>query len=567
MIAREKMATQNRERSPDIQDILDDVFNSDQEEFDGFSDINDSDNDADASDVEIPNIYDSSDESDGENDEPPVFNLNEWYSDLHEIIVRPFTQPTGPILPDNFDKATATPKDYFDLLFKPEIIPKIVENTNGYARWRCDQNDRRDQVWYDVTSNELNAYLGMNIFMGINQLPSYKDYWSKDQFIGNEGIKSVMPVKRYEKITEYLHVSDRNNENANDKLSKVRPVIDSLKESFQSSYKPSKNVSVDEAMIKWTGRLSYKQYLPAKPIKRGIKVWMQCDADTAYLNEFDIYLGRSTQYSENGLGYDVVSKLTASLANKNHWVFFDNYFSGVQLATDLLAKKIYSCGTVRINRRGFPEDLKKLKLRRGESQVRQQGNLTAAVWQDKKQVAFLSTLSNPLENVDVNRRQGRQNLHLTQPHCAYIYNKKMNGVDRHDQLRTTYPLGRDSKKAWKYIFWFLLNCAIVNSFIMFNLVSERRNSKKRFTHLDFRCELAHELIAGFSGRKRKGRELEELVQNIENYPGHESVKFGCKRRCRMHLSRKERRETYFGCRVCNVHLCRDGCHFQFHSNQ
>ncbi|XP_069128977.1 piggyBac transposable element-derived protein 4-like [Argopecten irradians] len=205
-------------------------------------------------------------------------------------------------------------------------------------------------------------------------------------------------------------------------------------------------------------------------------------------------------------------------------------------------------------------------MKRGESQVRQLGNLTAAVWQGKKPVAFLSTLSNPLENVDVNRRQGQQNLLMTQPHSAHVYKQKINGVERHDQLRTTYPLGRDSKKAWKYIFWFIMNCAIVNAFIMFNLVSKRQNSKKRFTHLDFRCELAHQLIAGFSGRKRKARELVKQVQNVENYPGHESVKFGCKRRCRVHLSRKERRETYFGCRVCNVHLCKEGCHFLYHSH-
>jgi hypothetical protein len=30
--------------------------------------------------------------------------------------------------------------------------------------------------------------------------------------------------------------------------------------------------------------------------------------------------------------------------------------------------------------------------------------------------------------------------------------------------------------------------------------------KKRYTHLDFRTELAHSLVAGFSGRKRKGAE-------------------------------------------------------------
>ena len=44
-------------------------------------------------------------------------------------------------------------------------------------------------------------------------------------------------------------------------------------------------------MIAFKVRLSHVQYLPAKPIKREIKVWMSCDADTAYLHPFEVYLG------------------------------------------------------------------------------------------------------------------------------------------------------------------------------------------------------------------------------------------------------------------------------------
>ena len=66
-------------------------------------------------------------------------------------------------------------------------------------------------------------------------------------------------------------------------------------------------------MIKWTGRPSYKQYLPAKPIKRGIKVWLRCDADNAFFNDFNVYLGRATHQLEHGLGYDIVYYLIRDL--------------------------------------------------------------------------------------------------------------------------------------------------------------------------------------------------------------------------------------------------------------
>lgn len=140
-------------------------------------------------------------------------------------------------------------------------------------------------------------------------------------------------------------------------------------------------------------------------------------------------------------------------------------------------------------------------------------------------MAFLSTLSDPRLQVPVTRQHGRNVLNLTQPHAANEYNKYMNGVDRHGQLRMKYSVGRDSKKAWKYIFHFILNCAMVNAFIIFSNESQRRNSKKRFTHVDFRLELAQHLIAGFSGRKRKSIENREVVHEPQRiYPYRNKTK-------------------------------------------
>ena len=77
---------------------------------------------------------------------------------------------------------------------------------------------------------------------------------------------------------------------------------------FAECYKPGQNETIDEGMIPFKGRLSYVQYLPAKPIKRGIKMWMHCDADSEHLHQFEMHLGQQVN-PEFGLGYDVVMKL------------------------------------------------------------------------------------------------------------------------------------------------------------------------------------------------------------------------------------------------------------------
>ena len=42
------------------------------------------------------------------------------------------------------------------------------------------------------------------------------------------------------------------------------------------------------------------------------------------------------------------------LSVDNNIIYFDSFFTGVELEQSLLADGIYSCGTIRSNRRTFP---------------------------------------------------------------------------------------------------------------------------------------------------------------------------------------------------------------------
>ena len=134
-------------------------------------------------------------------------------------------------------------------------------------------------------------------------------------------------------------------------------MITHLSNKFATLYEPSKEVAVDEAMIKFQGRSSLKQYMPKKPTKRGIKVWVLGDSTNGYFSRFDVYTGKGEGRVE-GLGAHVVKKLTEDLKNKNHHVFFDNYFTSYQLLEDLEKEGIYGCGTASKDWRNFPAALK-----------------------------------------------------------------------------------------------------------------------------------------------------------------------------------------------------------------
>lgn len=327
-----------------------------------------------------------------------------------------------------------------------------------------------------------------------------------------------------------------------------------------------------------SGRLKYIQYMPLKPIKRGIKVFCRNASSTGYLYDGLVYLGKDVMKAESefGIYFDIVTKLCNPLIGNSHTIFMDNLYSSVPLFRQLLNDKIYAAGTVRRRRKYFPSEFDKPpKMRRGESRTWQDSNhinMSCTLWEDTKTVRFVSTATDPATITTGVRRISGRHTEVQMPVVAKKYGKYMGGTDRHDRLRLCYSLGRTSVKAWKYIFWFFVNSSIVNSWILYTDKSSRETKTKKYTHYNFRHELAIELIGGFSGRKRKcpSRPIYEQSLQPENAFKHDNVKVLTKgtRRCVGHKKfkpdGKDKLQTVYSCLQCGLPLCKK-CHFLWHN--
>ena len=272
------------------------------------------------------------------------------------------------------------------------IMSTIVEQTNLYAREVLGEDVSK---WIDLTEGELLAFLGFTILMGINQLPSLKDYWKKDSYFHYSPVADCITRDRFHDILRYLHFVENSSlpsrtDPQYDRLCKIRPVIDAVKEACRASYRPHQFQSIDEAMIAFKGRSSMKQYMPMKPTKHGFKVWVRADSTNGYVSDFEFYTGKQGNTVEVGLGGSVVTRLTRDLVGQHYHVFMDNFFSSIPLFQKLLEDNIYATGTLRSNRKKFPTDLlpfvKKGLPTRGDTRFRQDGNLSVIVWQDTKAV-------------------------------------------------------------------------------------------------------------------------------------------------------------------------------------
>ncbi|XP_053376958.1 piggyBac transposable element-derived protein 4-like [Mercenaria mercenaria] len=395
--------------------------------------------------------------------------VQEWSANFRPINVNVFSGNPGPSVIMDVNK---TEMDFLNLSFTPQMIQQIVDETNKYAPKK--QLEKPDDRWRNVTFSEIRAYLGFQIVMGIIAAPNLDMYWSSDPMFSPCGIKERMTHDRYDKISKYFHVADTTcnpalGQPGHDKLSHVRPILEAVRVNLMANYKPHCETTVEEAMIGYTGRLGFKQYVPMKPTKRGIKVWVRMDPHNGYVNDIQVYLGKENRDGDKGLGERVVMDSVTPILNRGHHVYCDNYFTTVGLFEELQQQGTYACGTFRSNRRGIPDEIKQQKLKeQGTSITMQKGNMVATAWRDKKTVFILSTNFDPTTpRTTVQRRQkdGSQK-DVSCPESVQNYTKYMNGVDHADQLQAMYSLARKSAKWWKYLFWFLVDLAIVGAYIL-----------------------------------------------------------------------------------------------------
>ena len=286
------------------------------------------------------------------------------------------------------------------------------------------------------------------ILMGLVKMPSIYDYWQKDEVYHYAPVASRISRDRFFELHRYLHFVDNStvgvpDTSEYDRLSKVRPVVTMLSDRFAAVYSPMRDISINEAMVPFKGRSSLKKYMPKKPTKRGIKVWMRADALNGYVSAFEVYVGKKGDSVEHDLRGKVVKTLTEELQNIYRHVYFDNYFSSVNLLLDLFRDGLYACGTLRLNRKGFPAELKtpakKGLKERGDSKTYQRGNLTTTVWQNNKPVTIIATNSDPTSSDTVtHKKKDGTRQSYTCPMSVAQYNKYMEGVDHNDQLRRYY---------------------------------------------------------------------------------------------------------------------------------
>jgi len=152
---------------------------------------------------------------------------------------------------------------------------------------------------------------------------------------------------------------------------------------------------------------------------------------------------------------------------RNICAFQHRYYTTVLLACKLLDQGIHLTGTAKTDAKYWPKAIMSLpktgKVAEGELRcamalIPGKGSITTLQWQDRKLVPFITTLPVSLVNETKDRRSKgtkvRRQIHRLKPSIISMYNAKMGGVDRCDQIMSRIrPLMR--KRRWQSWYVFL----------------------------------------------------------------------------------------------------------------
>ena len=110
----------------------------------------------------------------------------------------------------------------------------------------------------------------------------YRSYWSESWPFNSNNFASPMLSRRFELILRFIHLNDSATQPKRGEpgFDKIRPLLNLR---YKDTYILTQNLSIDENMISFKGRLSFLQFLPKKPYKWGMKAWVLADSSNGYM--------------------------------------------------------------------------------------------------------------------------------------------------------------------------------------------------------------------------------------------------------------------------------------------
>lgn len=461
------------------------------------------------------------------------------------------------------------PIDFFQLFLTNDFLEHIATQTNNYAEQLFVSKETKEKSritdWKPLTVSTLKTFLGLWLHMGNIQLNRLQDYWKTDELYNLSCFRNNMSRNRFLAILRCLHFSkipERGDPEYGDRLCRIRWLQNYFNERIDEIYYPNKELALDESMVLWRGRLVFRQYIKNKKHKFGVKLYILSEPNGLVLKA-RIYTGdEKDMKGELGHAANVVLSLLNNYSEKGHSLYMDNYYNSIALCKELLLKKTYATGTLRLNRKGNPPEVTSKKLKKGEAITKYCNGVAVGKWRDKREVLFISTEFSG----ELIKQPNKWNEEKEKPNAIINYNKHMSGIDRQDQMLAYYTSERKTIRWYKKLAIHLISMMLLNSYHLYNKYS----TQKKLSYYDYRHNIIKKLLCETKEKpseppKVKPNQLSHLPEKYEMDDKGRQMR----KRCRVCYKHKMRKNTPYFCPACpdKPGLCLGDCFRVYHAEK
>ncbi|XP_037560458.1 piggyBac transposable element-derived protein 4-like [Dermacentor silvarum] len=466
-------------------------------------------------------VMSSSSGDDEDSSEANIASARQWtLLDVDNPPVKPPPFPFLAIPGKTFNLSSSDDlMEYIQQFLDDELVSLVVDETNCKAVEKLKRSPpsehSRLKKWVPVTKEEMWVFLALLLLQGIARKPRQQWYWSKNKLLSTPVFGEVMSCHRFLLIMRMLHFVDNASitdlsSHPQPKLCKIWPFLERLL-NYRSAYIPERDISIDESLMLFKGRLGWVQYIPLKRARFGLKFFLLCEESSGYVWDVLIYTAKGTYLGTpanlqpcSPMGTKVVMKLIEPLLGKGYCLTIDNFYTSPELVDLLIQHRTDVYGTVRPNRKDMPPDFQTKKLKKGEVQAYQRGKCIALQWRDKKS-SLRHEHSAHCKHGDFKDSKGRD---IAKSSIVRDYNHTMGGVDKSDQMLSDYPVPRKRQKIYyKKIFRHLIDEATFNSFVLY------QKDGGKMSHLDYRLALIEAILTRYldpSKKTKRGRPSDVL---------------------------------------------------------
>ncbi|KAF7235524.1 PiggyBac transposable element-derived protein 4 [Varanus komodoensis] len=461
-----------------------------------------------------------------------------------------------------------TISETFELLLTEPILCLLIYETNREAErvtreWN-QSNPTKIRHWKYLDVTELKAYIGLLLLAGLyrGHHETLEELW--DSVSGRTFFRATMSLRRFSDITRFLRFDNkatRDSRRASDKLAAFRDVWAMFVEQLSKWYTPGADLTVDEQLVEFRGRCPFKQYIPNKPGKYGIKVWWCCDAGTAYPLMGEVYLGkRPGAPREAQLGFSVVTRVVEPYFHTGRNVVGSTFFTSIELAEELISKDLTYVGTLKRNKPYIPPEMQPHPCRKPLSSLFAfDGDYTLVSYVPKKGKAVL-LLSSMHHATKVHGE-------FKKPDILSHYNATKSGVHTLDHLVRNYTCKRKINRWPMVLFFNMLDVAALASYVLWvHTHPQWENRVPRQRRRLFITALGKELIRlevqrrmedtpNLSASIRSAAHALGCVQQPVPPPVQPSVSKG---RCHF-CARAVDKKTTRWCSSCGKFVCKEHC--------